>query len=118
MQTESFEYPLEVPSLLAPDIPFQGVFIRAPVVHTVLAPTSTKSPPVETLATVPLSLLPLPPPSAPALGPDANVVAVKQGSVMASSNHPELSGDARFHEMWVRECILVHWRDDIAASTA
>ena len=69
-QIDSFEKDLEVDGL---DEPFHGVFIRAPVVDRV-------GDDVEILATV-----------------DGVPVLCLQGTVMVSSFHPEMSGDARIH---------------------
>ncbi len=62
--------------------PMRAVFIRAPWVERV-------GPGVEILAQVP---------SGPAEG---RVVAVRQGAVMATSFHPEVTGDSRVHERFV-----------------
>ena len=69
-QIDSFEKDLVVTGL---DEPFHGVFIRAPVVDRV-------GDDVEILATV-----------------DGAPVLCLQGTVMVSSFHPEMSGDARIH---------------------
>ena len=69
-QIDSFEKDLVVDGL---DEPFHGVFIRAPVVDRV-------GDDVEILATV-----------------DGAPVLCLQGTVMVSSFHPEMSGDARIH---------------------
>ena len=60
--------------------PFHAIFIRAPVVTWV-------GPQVTTLASLP--------------GPDGKAVAVRQGSLMATSFHPELTGDARLHRYFL-----------------
>ena len=62
--------------------PFDAVFIRAPWVESV-------GPEVEVLGSVP--------------GPDeaGRIVAVRQGGLMATSFHPELTGDARIHRLFV-----------------
>jgi pyridoxal 5'-phosphate synthase pdxT subunit len=71
------------------DLPFaevgqvHGVFIRAPWVERA-------GDAVEVLAEVPAGL--------PAAG---RVVAVRQGPVLATSFHPELTGDARVHRLFV-----------------
>lgn len=84
-QVDSFEGPVDVIGL---DAPVHGVFIRAPWVEAV-------GEGVEVLARV-----------APGSGadPDAvgRIVAVRQGPLMATSFHPEVGGDARVHEMFVR----------------
>jgi 5'-phosphate synthase pdxT subunit len=73
-QADSFEAPLDVAGL---DEPFPAVFIRAPVID----PTSV-GPDVEVLAEW-----------------DGRPVAVKQGPVVGTSFHPELTDDARVHEL-------------------
>ena len=93
-QVHSFEGPVDVAGL---DEPVHGIFIRAPWVEDV-------GDDVEVLARV-----------APGSGadPDAvgRIVAVRQGPLMATSFHPEVGGDARVHELFVR---LV--RDTLAAA--
>ena len=73
-QLDSFEADLEVPSL--GDTPMHGVFIRAPMVTDV-------GPRAEVLAR----------------DPDGRAVAVRQGRVLATAFHPELTGDRRLHRL-------------------
>jgi 5'-phosphate synthase pdxT subunit len=73
-QLDSFEADLDIPSL--GDEPLHGVFIRAPVVSEV-------GPEVEVLAR----------------DQDGRPIAVRQGSVMATAFHPELTGDRRLHRL-------------------
>lgn len=73
-QVDSFETDLDIEGL---DEPFRAVFIRAPVIEEV-----GKS--VEVLATV-----------------DGDPVLVRQGSLLASTFHPEMTGDNRVHELFV-----------------
>jgi 5'-phosphate synthase pdxT subunit len=73
-QLDSFEAELDAPSLGEP--PLHGVFIRAPLVVDV-------GPDVEVLAR----------------DPDGNPVAVRQGRVLATAFHPELTGDRRLHRL-------------------
>ena len=73
-QVDSFEDQLSVMGL---DGPFHGVFIRAPVVERVGAD-------VEVLATV-----------------DGVPVLCREGAVLVSSFHPEMSGDGRIHERFL-----------------
>ncbi|WP_414710598.1 pyridoxal 5'-phosphate synthase glutaminase subunit PdxT [Pseudonocardia sp.] len=73
--------------------PVHAVFIRAPWVESA-------GPEVEVLATVPR-------------GPDAGaaegrIVAVRQGMVLATAFHPELTGDGRVHRLF---CDLVRGGD-------
>ena len=79
-QVDSFEADLPIP-VLGPE-PLRAVFIRAPWVESVGAE-------VEVLATVRRG------------DDDGTIVAVRQGSLMATAFHPELTGDARVHELFV-----------------
>jgi 5'-phosphate synthase pdxT subunit len=73
-QLDSFETELPVP--LLGDTPVHAVFIRAPVIERVGAE-------VDVLAT---------------LG-DGRIVAVRERNVIATSFHPELAGETRFHRL-------------------
>ncbi|MEO3846964.1 pyridoxal 5'-phosphate synthase glutaminase subunit PdxT [Streptomyces sp. B8F3] len=73
-QNESFEVPLEVAGV--PGGPVHGVFIRAPWVES----TGAR---VERLAEV-----------------GGHPVAVRQGPLLATSFHPELTGDHRVHALF------------------
>jgi 5'-phosphate synthase pdxT subunit len=79
-QVASFEADLDMPVL--GDGPVHAVFIRAPWVESVGAS-------VEVLGRVS---------SGPAEG---RIVAVRQGHLLATSFHPELTGDVRVHEYFV-----------------
>ena len=76
-QIDSFEADLDVTGL---DAPMHAVFIRAPWIEK----ASGK---VEVLATV----------TAP--GGDVHPVVVRQGHILATSFHPELTDDTRVHEL-------------------
>ena len=80
-QVESFEADLEVPALGGE--PFHAVFIRAPVV-------ASTGPRVEVLASVRRE-------------PDKREapVALRQGQLIATSFHPELTADTRFHRYFL-----------------
>ena len=80
-QVASFEGDVHLDGI-GPD-PIHGVFIRAPWVEDV-------SDLVEVLARVE---------DGPAEG---RIVAVRQGSLLATSFHPEMTGDGRVHELFVR----------------
>jgi 5'-phosphate synthase pdxT subunit len=73
-QLDSFEADLDVPAL--GDEPLHGVFIRAPLVTDV-------GPRAEVLAR----------------DPDGHPVAIRQGRVLATAFHPELTGDRRLHRL-------------------
>lgn len=83
-QVFSFEADLTIPQLGSD--PFRGVFIRAPLV-------TSAGPEVEVLAELP--------------GPDdrSHPVLCRQGAVVVSSFHPELSGDDRLHR-WFLEGVV------------
>jgi 5'-phosphate synthase pdxT subunit len=86
-QVDSFEADLQVDGV--PGGPVRAVFIRAPWVEKVGAS-------VEVLATVPPLTL---------TGTDAGAaagraVAVRQGAVLATSFHPEITGDLRVHALF------------------
>lgn len=97
-QTESFEHALQIDCIRDPTRPFPGIFIRAPVIHTIQSPKSIKS-----LTSVPISILP----KSDQFGPDAQTVAIQKGKLLATAFHPELSQDSRLHEYWLLECVLM-----------
>jgi 5'-phosphate synthase pdxT subunit len=76
-QVDSFEADLEVP-VLGP-VPFHAIFIRAPVIERV-------GEGVEVLARL----------------EDGRVVAARQGKLLATSFHPELTNDSRFHRYFLQ----------------
>jgi 5'-phosphate synthase pdxT subunit len=77
-QVDSFETDVDFPAI-GPE-PIRAVFIRAPWVESV-------GPSVDVLATVP----------APS---GDRIVAVRSGSLLATSFHPELTGDHRVHALF------------------
>ncbi len=81
-QVDSFETDLVIAGL--GHEPVHAVFIRAPLVERT-------GPGVEVLATVPGGGGPRP-------------VVCRQGPVLVSSFHPELSGDLRMHDLFVKGC--------------
>ncbi|KAM4054398.1 SNO glutamine amidotransferase family protein [Hirsutella rhossiliensis] len=106
-QIESFEARLDLPFLAAADAfapppPFPGVFIRAPVVEEVLPGA-----PVTVLATLPGRVDKMKAGVSRASTKDASgdVIAVRQGNVLGTSFHPELTPDARIHVWWLREIL-------------
>jgi 5'-phosphate synthase pdxT subunit len=74
-QVDSYETDIEVAALGDP--PFHAIFIRPPVVTEIGAQ-------VTTLAQL----------------PDGTPVAVREGNVLATSFHPELTSDLRFHRLF------------------
>lgn len=77
-QLDSFETDLFIPVL--GDEPVHAVFIRAPIVEQFGVAVSS-------LASL----------------PDGRVVAVEQGNLLGTSFHPEMTGDTRFHEYFLRK---------------
>ncbi len=80
-QVDSFEIDLDVPALLQVDPsgkPYHAVFIRAPLIEDVSAPA-------EVLAGL----------------PDGRIVAARQGKLLATAFHPELTNDHRFHQYFM-----------------
>jgi 5'-phosphate synthase pdxT subunit len=83
-QVDSFEEDLQLQGVDGG--PLHAVFIRAPWVEEA-------SPEVEVLARVP---------DVPSAGAAAGrIVAVRQGSMLATAFHPELTGDTRVHRLFV-----------------
>ncbi len=76
-QRESFETDLSVPAI--GEAPFHAYFIRGPVVESV-------GPEVEVLATL----------------DDGTIVAVREGHLLGTAFHPEIGGDPRFHQYFLR----------------
>lgn len=80
-QVDSFEIDLQVPALTAVDPsgkPYHAVFIRAPLIEAVHGTAQA------------LSSL-----------PDGRIVAAQQGKLLATSFHPELTRDNRFHRYFL-----------------
>jgi len=82
-QVDSFVAALDISTLKqasgsGTDEPFQAVFIRAPIIESVNGDT-------EILVSL----------------PDGKIVAAQQGHLLATSFHPELTGDTRFHEYFL-----------------
>ncbi len=75
-QRESFESELSIPAL--GEKPFPGVSIRAPAIEQANGK-------VERLARL----------------ADSAIVAARQGKLLASAFHPELSDDLRFHQYFL-----------------
>jgi len=102
-QVESFEVDLTVEGLKNPDQSFNAIFIRAPVVLS-LSP-SPEDLPIQVIARLPTNLLPQSLASLDDNDPKT-VVALRQGSHFLTTFHPELTHDNRFHDYFVRECVL------------
>lgn len=107
-QIESFESNMDLPFLdgEGPQSGFPGVFIRAPVVEEILA-TSDSRPPVEVLAKLPGRLHKMKPGVSQAITKDdsGDIIAVRQGNVLGTSFHPELTKDARIHVWWLKQIL-------------
>jgi len=121
-QIDSFEVPLIVKSLSNPNKPFQGIFIRAPVVLSI-DPTP-EDPPLQVIARIPVELLPnaqhLLQPECQDLSDGLNpqtIVAFRQGNRLFTSFHPELTNDDRFHSYFIQECVLPSLFTGLPSST-
>ena len=79
-QVDSFETHLDVPAIATPENShaFHAIFIRAPLIESV-------GDNVEVLARL----------------DNGDIVAARQGHLLVTSFHPELSGDDRFHRYFV-----------------
>jgi len=80
-QVDSFEADLDIGPLkqaTKTTVPYHAIFIRAPIIETV----SGKAKIIATL-------------------PDGRIVAAIQGKLLATSFHPELTDDLRFHEYFL-----------------
>jgi len=80
-QVDSFEIDLDIPCLKkvsVEDAPFHAIFIRAPLIESV-------GKGVEVLAAL----------------PDGRIIAAREGLWLATSFHPELTGDTRFHRYFM-----------------
>jgi 5'-phosphate synthase pdxT subunit len=76
-QVDSFEIDLDI-SALEPRAPFHAIFIRAPLIERV-------GNDVEVLAKL----------------EDGTIVAARQGNLVVTSFHPELTNDTRFHKYFL-----------------
>ncbi len=80
-QIASFETELDIPALeviASTPAPFPGIFIRAPLITAVEGEAEA------------LAML-----------PDGRIVAARQGYLLATAFHPELSGDDRVHRYFL-----------------
>ena len=80
-QVDSFETDLDVPAIkqaTRTNEDYRAVFIRAPIIESVQGDAKV-------LASV----------------PDGRIVAAQQGHLLATSFHPELTDDTRFHEYFL-----------------
>lgn len=80
-QVDSFEVDLTIPEVAAvlnDPRPYRAIFIRAPLIESVFG------------AARPLATL-----------PDGRIVAAQQGNWLATSFHPELTDDDRFHRYFL-----------------
>ncbi len=83
-QVDSFEADLDIEILkksTGTSLPYHAVFIRAPIIESV----SGNAHAISTL-------------------PDGRIVAAMENKLLATSFHPELTGDTRFHELFISIC--------------
>ena len=84
-QVNSFETDLQAPFLEPAEPPYHAVFIRAPIITQVFG----RAEPLFALE-------------------DGRVVAARQGKLLATSFHPELTPDTRFHRYFLELARLPH----------
>ncbi len=80
-QVDSFEADLDIEAVkqaTGTKTTYHAVFIRAPIIESIQADTRV-------LGTL----------------PDGRIVAAQQGKLLATSFHPELTGDSRFHQYFL-----------------
>jgi 5'-phosphate synthase pdxT subunit len=80
-QVDSFEADLDIEplkQLTGSDTPYHAIFIRAPIIESVQADARV----ISRLA-------------------DGRIVAAQQGKLLATSFHPELTADTRFHQYFL-----------------
>jgi 5'-phosphate synthase pdxT subunit len=82
-QVDSFETKLSIPALEDPDRLYRAIFIRAPIIESV-------GEGVEVIARLPKER-----------EGEERIVAARQGHLLATSFHPELTGDDRFHRYFL-----------------
>ena len=87
-QLQSFEADLEIEGI--GDEPLRAIFIRAPWVESY-------GPEVEVLASY-----------------DGHPVAIREGNVLASAFHPELTDDSRFQALFMAMIAAAHEREETA----
>lgn len=83
-QVDSFEADLDIEMLktaTGSSLPYHAVFIRAPIIESVNGNARA----ISTL-------------------PDGRIVAALENKLLATSFHPELTGDTRFHELFISIC--------------
>ncbi len=83
-QVDSFEVDLNIPVLQDPDLPFRAIFIRAPIIESV-------GKGVDVIARL----------EEDGSSGNGRIVAARQQNLLASSFHPELTGDSRFHRYFL-----------------
>jgi pyridoxal 5'-phosphate synthase pdxT subunit len=83
-QVDSFEIDLTIETLEEPQRPFRAVFIRAPLIENVGAG-------VEILVELPKD----------DSGRRGRIAAARQGKLLATAFHPELTADDRFHRYFL-----------------
>ncbi|CAH7689667.1 pyridoxine metabolism protein [Phakopsora pachyrhizi] len=135
-QLNSFEHQILIPCLSNPEIPFPAVFIRAPMIHTIKRPSKTikidsfnqheedkdlivkilvKLPSNETMTEDYNPGRATDQPYQPnqnsyledaSLGPDHEIVGLSFRNILATSFHPELTPDYRFHLYWISNFVL------------
>ena len=92
-QLQSFETDVQIVGL--GDAPFRAIFIRAPAI-------TSAGPGVDVLASL----------------DDGTIIAARQGSLLVSCFHPELTDDDRFHRAFLEQVAAYHAEPAASANTS
>jgi pyridoxal 5'-phosphate synthase pdxT subunit len=76
--------------------PFHAIFIRAPVVEEIYEGE------VEVVGKLQVHS---------EIEEKELIVAVRRGNIFGTAFHPELTGDNRLHEWWVKEVVIPAWNE-------
>jgi pyridoxal 5'-phosphate synthase pdxT subunit len=102
-QIASFETQLDITPL---STPFPAIFIRAPVVEEIYEELARESEEKQGKFEV-FSKIEVHSEGRPQKD---LVVAVRQGSILGTAFHPELTRDNRLHEWWVKDVVVPAWK--------
>jgi 5'-phosphate synthase pdxT subunit len=110
-QIASFETQLDIKPLSAP---FPAIFIRAPVVEEIYPPHTRRAKGDEEINGVEEEEDEFEVFSTLEVHTETErkdlVVAVRQGPILGTAFHPELTQDNRLHEWWVKQVVIPAWK--------
>lgn len=105
-QLDSFEIDLDLSSFIPSVKEFPTVFIRAPVISKLLQPHQEKENQVRDIIYTANEKRNISPLEVLCKLSDGFIVAVRQGHILGTSFHPELSDDHRFHKWFIDEFVI------------